>query len=172
MPNKRYTLVAWTEDGQVHMIPSLAHEVSGPYRERIEYLESLWRTVEDEVGWLLSKSRAHEEYARFFLRAGLVLEAYHEYEKAAMVCCWCSDSLWLQGVSCDYPTLPLLHRFLSMHARCRELVRKHPDLLKPFYEGSEVEHYYRFFTIDDRETDEEIDRGLATVRAWNFGRRN
>ena len=60
-----------------------------------------------EVGWLLARSRSWEEYARFFLNLGYVKQAYQCYENAAEVCTYCSDRLWPQGESCDFPTLPL-----------------------------------------------------------------
>jgi hypothetical protein len=169
MCNKKYALAAWTERGEVRMVPSLVYEAARPYRERIEKLEARYEDYEDEVGWLLSLSRAHEAYARFFLRVGLPREAYFEYSKAATVCAWCSDSLWLQGVSCDFPTLPLLHRFLAMHRECVRLARK-DQCLALVYEDSELEGMYLSFTRDDRETDEEFEKVLDYMRAWRFGK--
>ena len=100
MANKKYALAAWTEHGRIHMIPSLVNELSVPYREKIERLESQWnvdRTDGQEIGWILAKSRSHEEFARFLLRVGYPKEAYTEYKNAATVCLCCSDRLWRQG---------------------------------------------------------------------------
>ena len=124
MSNKKYALVAWIEKGELRMVPSLVNIASEPYRERIEQLEARWEDVEDEMGWLLSRSRAHERFARFLLSVGYQREAYEEYKNAAMVCAYCSDELWLQGESCDFPALPLLYRFLSMHRQCIMLALK------------------------------------------------
>lgn len=101
---KSYQLVAWTERGEVRMVPSLLEALSLPYRERIAAIEAQWEHVEDETGWLYAQSKAHEAFARFLLRAGRPREAYTEYENAARVCTYCSDGLWLQGEACDFTT--------------------------------------------------------------------
>lgn len=169
MANKKYTLAAWTENGQVRMIPSLVNELSVPYREKIERLKGLWQEVENEVGWLLAQSRAHEEFARFLLRVGYPNEAYVEFENAAKVCLYCSDSLWLQGVRGDFPTLPLYYRFLAMHRQCLQLTKESP-ILKNCYEEGELKGLYLWLTIDDREWDEEFDRCIESRKAWRFGK--
>ena len=166
---KKYVLAAWTENGKVHMIPSIVNEIAAPYRERIDSLETRRHDFETEVGWLLAKSRAHENFARFLLRVGYPKEAYVEYENAAKVCALCSDNLWLQGDNCGYPTLPLLYRFLSMHRECLRLASANP-LLQKCYKGSELESLYCWFNVDTRETNQEIDETLASLRAWRFGR--
>lgn len=167
--HKKYTLVAWTEHGAVRMVPSLVNEASEPFRERIEYLESLWEEVEDEIGWLLAQSRAHEEFARFLVSVGHTREAYVEFENAAKVCTYCSDGLWLQGESCDFPALPLLYRFLAMHRECIRLAGKDPFLMG-LYEGSDLQGSYLFFTLDDRRTEQEFEESYASMRAWRFGK--
>lgn len=168
MSSKKYTLVAWTGNGSLRMAPSLVNVASEPYRERIGQLEARWEEVEDEVGWLLARSRAHERFARFLLSIGHPREAYGEYKKAAMVCAYCSDELWLQGESCDFPALPLLYRFLSMHRQCVRLALK-DEYLSRCYKGSDLEGQYLFFTLDDRITDREFSESYASMRAWRFG---
>ena len=169
MPNKKYTLVAWTEDGNVRMVPSLVNELSAPYRERIENLQAMDAEVENEVGWLIARSRAHEQLARLLLGAGYRMEAYTEYENAAEVCTLCSDILWRQGEMGEFPTLPLLHRFLAMHRECMRLVQRVPAL-KVRYEGSRLEGHYQWFTIDERAWAEEFEEVGETRRAWRFGK--
>ena len=169
MSNKKYTLVAWTEKGQLRMIPSLINECSLPYRERIEWLDGHYPADDNEIGWILARSRAHETLARFFLSVGRPREAYLEYENAALVCAWCSDDLWLQGTRCDFPALPLLYRFLSMHRKCVLLACKSP-LIKGMYEGSDLERHYHFFTLDEVMDDREINAELESIRAWEFGK--
>lgn len=168
MANKKYALAAWTENGQVRMIPSLVNELSVPYRDKIERLDGLWRDVEDETGWILARSRAHEEFARFLLRVGYPKEAYIEYENAAKVCLYCSDELWLQGTSGDFPVLPLYHRFLAMHRRCLSLAEGNP-YLKGCYDQGELKTLYLWISTDDRETEAEFDKAFETLRAWRFG---
>lgn len=168
MSNKKYTLVAWTENGEVRMVPSLINEASRPYRGKIERIESQ-RDVDDEARWLLARCQAHEEFARFLLGVGRPREAYLEFENAAMVCTWCPDELWLQGDRCGFPALPLLYRFLSMHRECLRLALA-DRYLRLRYEGSKLQQDYRFFTLDDRETEMEISEELAGIRAWRFGK--
>ncbi len=173
MENKKYTLVAWTEKGEVHMIPSMVNELSLPYRERIAELEGRWKDIDDdnEVAWLITRSKAHESLARFFLRVGRPQEAFEEYSNAAIVCASCSDHFWLQGVRAEFPTLPLLYRFLAMHRRALELAKKHP-VLKNRYEGGSLEGLYLLFTWDDWESDQEFKKSYASMRAWHFGKCN
>ncbi|MBP3257627.1 MAG: hypothetical protein J6M23_06520 [Bacteroidales bacterium] len=165
----KYTLVAWTEDGEVRMIPSLINEMSVPYREKIERIEAQWETVENEIGWLIAQSKAHEEFARFLLRVGRPREAYDEFKNAAEVCSLCSDELWLQGETCGYPALPLLHRFLAMHRECMKLVRS-DRYLQGCYYGSWFDSQYLFYTNDEWETHLELKEAYETRRAWRFGR--
>lgn len=166
---KSYQLVAWTERGEVRMVPSLLEALSLPYRERIAAIEAQWEHVEDETGWLYAQSKAHEAFARFLLRAGRPREAYTEYENAARVCTYCSDGLWLQGEACDFPILPLLYRFLSMHRECIKLALK-DAFLRHLYEGSVLESDYLFFTTDDRITERECNDSYASMKAWAFGK--
>ena len=149
------------------MVPSLVNEMKIPYEEKIARIES--QDNEDEVGWLLARSRSWEEYARFFFGLGYFMQAYRCYDKAAQVCTYCSDYLWLQSETCEYPTLPLLYRFLSMHNRCKWLIKGHPAL-RYEYEGSDLERYYLSFTRDDRISEIEIHESYESIRAWHFGR--
>ena len=171
MENKKYTLVAWTEKGEVHMIPSMVNELSIPYRQRIAELEGRWKDIDDdnEVAWLITRSKAHESLARFFLRVGRPQEAYEEYSNAAIVCATCSDHFWLQGVRAEFPTLPLLYRFLAMHRKALELAKKHP-VLKNRYEGGQLEGLYLLFTWDDWESEKEFEEASQIRRAWRFGK--
>ena len=169
MQNKKYTLVAWTEKGSLRMIPSLVNEVSLPYRERIEAIEAQYAEVENEIGWLIALSRAHEELARFFQSVGYPLEAYIEYKNAALVCTYCSDELWLQGSACEFPTLPLFRRFLAMHAKCRRLAAADARV-RNHYSDSDLERYFLFCTTDDRNSDDEIHACFEYLRTWRFGK--
>ena len=166
--SKSYSLVAWTENGQVRMIPSLVNELKAAYEEKLARIESL--DYENETGWLLARSRAWEEYARFFLNLGYFRQAYQCFDNAARVCTYCSDTLWLQSDTCEFPALPLLYRFLSMHHRCKDLVKKHPALQYE-YDGSDLEQDYLFFTRDDRLNEIEFQESCESMKAWRFGKR-
>ena len=113
------------------MIPSLVNELSIPYRDEIGRLEACREDFRREVGWLLARSRAHEKFARFLLRVGYPTEAYHEFENAAKVCAY----------GAEFPTPPLLFRFLSMHGECMDLSAG-SRLLQQIYAGSELESLY------------------------------
>lgn len=166
---KKYVLAAWTDQGQVHVIPSVVNDLSVPYREKIGRLDIPWGDIDNKLAWMLAKSRAHEQFARFLLRVGYPREAYVEYENAAMVCTYCSDTLWLQGTHADFPVLPLLYRFQSMHRECLRLASDRP-YLQHLYTGSDLEAHYRQFTFDDRIIREEMAEARESFRAWNFGK--
>ena len=167
--SKSYGLVAWVRNGQLRMIPSLVKECCVPYDEKIENLWKEFRVNDDEVGMLLKISREHEAYARFLMSVGDKTAAYHQYEQAALVCTWCSDKYWLQGVSVDFPVLPLLHRFLSMHGVCRRMAAE-SELIRYKYVGSEVQGNYLTFTYDDWVDDQEYLQYVEDRKAWRFGR--
>lgn len=172
MQKKNCTLVAWTENGQVRMILSLVQAGAVYYLEKARRLEEGYSEVYnagDEISWLLRWSGALEDCAVYYLRFGLYRDAYKCYDAAARVCSYCSDELWLQGCRCDFPTLPLLYRFLAMHGRCRQLVRKYPALQLD-YRGSELESDYLWFTTDDRDSEAEVCGCIEYLKARDFGK--
>lgn len=171
MPSKKYTLVAWTENGQVRMVPSLVNEAAEPYRRRIARLASLDGEVDDEIGWLITRSRAHEAFARFLLSVGHPREAFVEYSNAALVCTLCSERLWMQGDRCGFPEIHLLSRFLSMNRECIRLARE-DRFLAISYERSDLRRDYLCFTRDDRDAMQEFNEVYESMKAWNFGKKN
>ena len=166
MANKSYSLVAWTEKGQVRMIPSLVNEMKMPYEEKIARLDSL--EYDDEQEWLLDKSRAWEEYAEFYLSAGYYRQAYRCFENAALVISPCSDLLWVQDMNSERPVMPLYYRFLAMHDKCKQLIGLHQEL-KNEYKGSRLERNYLFYTEDERREWREMCDSYQSMKAWNFG---
>jgi len=141
MPNKQYALTAWTEKGQVRMIPSLINDLSIPYRETIESL-SARKQGQRETDWLLELSRAHEDFARFLLRVGRPLEAYTEFENAANECLrghWSAPDKE-SGKRGLNSTLRL--RFLAMHQECLDLADGN-SFLRRRYEGSNLQWDFR-----------------------------
>lgn len=166
---KSYQLVAWTEAGSLRMVPSLVNEAAESYRQRIAYLEALRDDVVDEIGWLLSLSRAHEAFARFLLGMGRSREAYRAFRNAAIVCTCCSDDLWVQGDACSYPPLPLLRRFYVMHRECVRLAAQ-DRFLALSYEGSELEDAFRSLSQERQELEQELRESFASMRAWRFGK--
>ena len=72
-----YQLVAWTDKGQVKMLPELLREYAQPYMDRIESLrafydegwdDGLGRLTEQDV---LALSRSYEAYGRFLRASSL-----------------------------------------------------------------------------------------------------
>ena len=167
MPSKKYTLVAWTEKGEVRMIPSLINDAAEPYKRRITYLESLSEDVEDEIGWLIAQSRAHEAFARFLLSVGHPREAYVEFGNAALVC----TGFRVQDEDCDSPIRALLSRFLAMHSECVKLAQKDRPIART-YEGSELQRHYFYYTRDSIEMKKELNETLDSMKAWKFGKSN
>ena len=167
--SKCYALVAWFRNGELRMIPSLVRECSIPYEQNIDRLWQEFRVNDDEIGQLLKISREHEAFARFLMSVGDKTAAYHQYEQAALVCTWCSDKYWLQGEYVDFPVLPLLHRFLSMHRVCRRMAAD-SDLLRYKYVGSELQGDYLTFTYDDWVDEQEFKEYIEYRKACRFGR--
>ena len=164
---KSHSLVAWTCNGQVRMVPSLVNEMKMYYEEKIARLESL--EYDDEENRLFAISRAWEEYAEFYLNLGYCRQAYRCYENAALAISPSSDILWVQDMSCERPILPLYNRFLSMHGQCRRLIRQHPAL-RFEYEGSRLERNYLFYTEDERREWREMRESCESLKAWRFGK--
>lgn len=56
-----------------------------------------------------------------------------------------------------------------MHRQCQKLAEVNP-VLKGRYEGSDLEGLYLWFTLDEREHNQEFDACLESRRAWRFGK--
>ncbi len=87
-----YQLVAWTDRGQVKMLPELLREYAQPYIERIESLKAFYdEGWDDELGRLteqdvIALSRSYEAYGRFLRLHGKCQEAFEAFVNAASVC--------------------------------------------------------------------------------------
>ena len=148
--SKSYSLVAWTEKGQVRMVPSLVNEQKKPFEKKLELFKT--ECHYSDAGWLLAYSGAWDEYARFFMNIGYFRQAYRCYENAATVCTYGStDLLWVDDDNSSQPVLPLFRRFLAMRNHCLRLVGEHPAL-RHEYESGDLERDYQFFTFDDAVT--------------------
>ena len=112
---KTYQLMAWTDKGQVKMIPSLVAELAEPYVQRIQAIKQVPHSRDEnaETRQLIRLSRAHEAFARFFLRVGYWEDAFLQYTEAALVV---------------LPQPPLERRFLSMFNHCLQLADEHPAI--------------------------------------------
>lgn len=165
---KLYQLVAWTEKGQARMVPSLVAESVQTLTEALETLERQG-PCDDEISWLLRRSRAHEALGSVYEGNGQWLAAFSELVLAATVCTDGYESCWLD---CDEGYLlvrPLRGRFFAMYARCRTLLQEHPQLQAAPGNGRLQEALSRV-TRMERIWSDEFNAGLEASRAWNFGK--
>lgn len=168
---KTYQLMAWTDKGQVKMVPSLVAELAKPYVQRIQAVEAepqAWGE-EAETEQLFRHSRAHEALGRFFQRVGYWEDAFLQYVKAATVLTNCTDGRWIDAGDGYVLYTPLEHRFLAMYGRCRQMALEHPSI-KGSIQWQKLHREWRVVTMMDRQWKAEFDEGLQTAKAWRFGR--
>ena len=126
---KFYQLAAWTDRGQVKMLPSLVEELAKPYLRNIEAAENEDCAYFDaEIDQLLRRSRAYERLGRFYRRVGYRQEAFACFAAAAKSCTEASDRHWSQSDGGYVLTRPLKLRFLTMHDTCLRLLEEAPEL--------------------------------------------
>lgn len=126
---KSYQLAAWTDRGQVKMLPSLVEELAQPYLRSIEAAKNEDCAYFDaEIGQLLRRSRAYERLGRFYRRVGYRQEAFACFAAAAKCCTEASDWHWSQSDGGYVLSRPLKLRFLAMHDTCLRLLEEAPEL--------------------------------------------
>jgi len=169
---KTYQLMAWTDKGQVKMIPSLVAELAEPYIRQIQAAddEPRARGEKAETDQLIRRSRAYEALARFFLRVGYWEDAFLQYAQAAMVVTFCSDELWIDADEGFLLHTPLEHRFLSMYGRCKQLAEDHPTI-KESTQWETLNRRHRTVTEVHRIWADEFREVSRSARAWRFGKR-
>ena len=169
---KTYQLMAWTDKGQVKMIPSLVPELAEPFVKRIHAAEHETRACgEDaETEQLIRHSRAHEALARFFLRVGYWEDAFLQFAEAAMAVTNCSDELWNDAEVGFLLHTPLEHRFLAMYNRCREIADDHPAI-KGSIQWHKLQRKWQSVTNVHRIWADEFREVTQIARAWRFGGR-
>ena len=163
--------MAWTENGQVKMLPSLVAEMAEPYVRRIQAIEAepqAWGE-EAETEQLLRQSRAHEALARFFLRVGYWKDAFIQYSLAAMAVTNCTDNRWIDAGEGYILYAPLDHRFMAMYGKCCRIAEEHPAI-KQSIQWQKLHCEWRVVTTMDRFWDAEFDEGLEAAKAWRFGK--
>ena len=156
---KTYQLMAWTDKGQVKMVPSLVAELAGPYVQRIQAVEQEPRARgrDEETAQLLRLSRAHEALAGFFLRVGYWEDAFLQFVDAAMAASYSSDDCWDDAEVGFLLHAPLAHRFLAMYERCRQIAEDHPAIMGSLQwhrlqkEWREVTDVHRIWSAEFRE---------------------
>lgn len=182
--SKTYALVAWTENGNVRMVPSLSKDLENEMLEEIIRLKKdfesdmserdafgAWTmSPEKEIGHRIAISRAFEKMADYYLGTGAVKDARWALTRAALECADCSDGLWIFDENSYYPAIPLLRRFYAMHGRVLQLIKRYPSLRR-LYKGSDLERDYLTFSEDHRLLHEEIREADAYRKGMRFGSR-
>lgn len=169
---KKYQLMAWTEKGQVKMIPSLVSELAEPYVRKIQAIAQEPRAHDEdkEADRLIRHSRAHEALGRFFLRVGYWEDAFLQFAEAALTITNCPDELWNDAEVGFLLYTPLEHRFLAMYNRCRDMADEHPAIKGSVQWGKLLHEWHRVTEVHQIWRDE-FREVTQTSKAWRFGRR-
>jgi hypothetical protein len=173
---KTYQLVAWTDRGQVRMIPS---EINSFIREELDRINRLSDRVRydtyHEVHDLLQVSSAYEKLGLDLLGLGQTEDAFVQFTQAALCCCASSNN-WTDTEWGEVLCKPLRGRFFAMFCQCKDLVRKYPKL-RYAWDESELQQTCSFVTYADRCFEIEWDgiygdfwEANAFTKALNFGK--
>jgi hypothetical protein len=169
MKNRTRQLVAWTDHGQVRMVPSLVARFAQPLLDRIAEIESrLPCGFQQQPRYLTELSRAYEDLGRCYERLDHIREAFDAYVAAADTVTNVDDFWWCD---CDEGFLlsnPFRGRFFAMFAECRRLFRKYPAL-KDAASFEELIHDYKYVSAVTDIWHAELIEAMETSRAWRFG---
>lgn len=146
---KAYQLVAWTDKGQVKMIPS---EIASFLHKELDNINCLsdrirYKTAH-EIHDLLQVSSAYEKLAYQLLDLGQIEDAFIQFSQAAL-CCTASGNNWRETEWGDVLEKPLRGRFFAMFCQCKDLVRKYPRL-RFAWEESGLQSECDYITYADR----------------------
>lgn len=101
MEKKNYQLVAWTckgkdqDEPEIHMIPSLHHEMQEPYFNEIARCQKKEESEGLDVTLARKFVRVYEENARFFFRTGYYGDGLRFLRMAAIYCISSDDHAWI-----------------------------------------------------------------------------
>ena len=127
-----YQLVAWTDKGQVKMLPELLREYAQPYLDRIESLRTFY-----EEGWddglgrlteqdVIALSGSYEAFGRFLMLHGKRQEAFEAFVEGARVCL---DDRFKIDSEYGYVLVGALpKRFHYAKSFCQDLIDAYPEL--------------------------------------------
>ena len=146
---KSYQLVAWTDKGQVKMIPS---EIADFLHKELDILNRLSDRIRyktyHEVHDLLQVSCAYEKLGLRLLDLGQIEDAFIQFSMAAL-CCTGSGNNWRETEWGDVLEKPLRGRFFAMFCQCKSLVRRYPKL-QYSWEESGLQSECNYITYADR----------------------
>ena len=164
---KKYQLAAWTErtaegEQELHMIPSLHHDMQEPYFAEIAKCQHADENVEDVTERLV---RAYEENARFLFYTGYYGDGLRLLCMAAVSCV--SNDRWTE-LDTDLGCYAVFYGdtradFLRLYKEFHSLVRKYGryDIVleeKPML----LEELYLEITAEDRD----LKAHLKEMKAW------
>ena len=171
---KQYQLVAWTDKGQVKMLPNVLREYARPFIDEIErlqaYYEEWWnpergRLKEQDV---IALSRSYEAYGRFLLLHGKRQEAFEAFVDGAKVCL---DDRFKIDSEYGYVLVgPLPKRYHYMKSFCLDMLDEDPSLARLPKWNDMLEEFKRLdapFAEERRKDMQEF----RTNRAFYFGHR-
>lgn len=173
---KAYQLVAWTEKGQVRMIPS---EITAFLHKELDNVNRLSDRIRyktyHEVHDILQVSSAYEKLAYQLLDLGQTEDAFIQFSHAAL-CCTGSGNNWSETEWGPVLEKPLRGRFFAMFCQCKDLVRKFPRLQYAWEEsGLQSECNYltyadRCFEIEWNGLSGDFEEASHFNKALNFGK--
>ena len=124
-----YQLVAWTDKGQIRMLPS---EINAFLHEELDKIDRMSDRIRykthHEVYDLLEVSSAYEKLAHQLLDLGQTEDAFLQLSQAALCCTAASWYNWKDTEWGEMLCKPLRGRFFAMFCTCKDLVRKYPRL--------------------------------------------
>ena len=148
-----YQLVAWTEKGQVRMIPSeVASHLHAELSEIDRLVERIRYQTPHERGDIFRVSQAYEKLAVRLQDMGLIEDAFVQLAQAAKCCLLSSE--WAETEWGDVLCRPLQGRFFAMFCACKEMARKYPRLKYAWAESglqgacNRVTHALRLYKAD------------------------
>ena len=186
-----YQLVAWTDKGQVMMLPDVLREYAQPYIDQIERLRASYvppcpspasslRCVPTAWCWwnpergrlteqnVIALSRSYEAYGRFLLLHGKRQEAFKAFVDGARVCL---DDRFKIDSEYGYVLVGALpKRYHYMKSFCQDMLADDPELARLPKWHDMLEEFNRLdapFAEERRKDWQEF----RANRAFYFGRR-
>jgi hypothetical protein len=168
-----YQLVAWTDKGQVKMLPHVLREYAQPFIDPIErrrafYLEG-WS---EEFGRLAAQdvialSRSYEAYGRFLLLHGKRQEAFEAFVDGA---CVCLDDRFKIDSEYGYVLVGALpKRYHYMKSFCLDLLEENPELARLPEWQNMLEKFRKLDAPFAEERRKDL-QAFRANRAFSFGR--
>lgn len=170
-----YQLVAWTDKGQIRMIPS---EVTAYLHAETDSIDRMAENIRfrtfHERGDIFRVSQAYEKLAVRMLDLGRTEDAFELYVQAAQCCL--SSNEWQDTEWGEILCKPLRGRFFAMYCSCKDLVRKYPKLKYNWDESglrdslNSVTYAFDCFENEWNASFGDPKEAQAYSRALNFGK--